>query len=57
MDISFFLKNVRRLLKLAKKPGGEELKLSIRISVIGILIIGFIAYLIRLIFVLLFHRP
>ncbi|MEX2701651.1 MAG: protein translocase SEC61 complex subunit gamma [Candidatus Baldrarchaeia archaeon] len=55
MDIESFLRNVRRLLKLAKKPTGEELKLSIRISVIGILIIGLIAFLIRLIFALLFR--
>ena len=55
MDIASFLRNVRRLLKLAKKPTGEELKLSIRISVIGILIIGLIAFLIRLIFALLFR--
>lgn len=55
MGISDFLKNVRRLLKLAKKPTGKELKLSIRISVLGILVIGFIAFLIRLIFALLFR--
>jgi len=55
MDISAFFKNVKRLLKLTKKPGREELLLSIRISVIGIAIIGVIAFIIRLIFALLFR--
>jgi len=42
-----FLESCRRLLRLAKKPGREELWLSIRICLIGILIVGLIAFVIK----------
>jgi len=42
------LKSCARLLRLAKKPGREELWLSVKICFIGILAIGLIGFVIKL---------
>ena len=44
-----FLESCSRLLKLAKKPNRTELWLSIRICVLGILAVGTIGFVIKLI--------
>lgn len=49
MNVSSFINEVKRILKLAKKPGRKELWLSIRISLLGIIAIGVIGYIITLI--------
>jgi len=49
MGIKSFLAQCARTLKLAVKPGREELWLSIKISVLGIGIVGLIGYVIRFI--------
>ncbi len=36
-------------MKLAKKPGRDELWVSIRICVLGILVIGVIGYIVKII--------
>ncbi len=36
-------------MKLAKKPGRDELWVSIRISVLGILVVGVLGYIIKII--------
>ena len=43
-----FLKSASRMLKLAKKPGREELWLSVRICFLGIIVIGLIGFVIKL---------
>ena len=48
MGIKSFLTQCARTLKLATKPGKDELWLSIKISFLGIGAIGLIGYLIRL---------
>jgi protein translocase SEC61 complex gamma subunit len=47
MGIKSFLAQCARTLKLAVKPGREELWLSIKISVLGIGIVGLIGFVIK----------
>ncbi len=49
MGLRSFLNSCTRLLKLAKKPGREELWLSIRICLLGIVAVGAIGFIIKLI--------
>jgi protein translocase SEC61 complex gamma subunit len=44
-----FLSSVRRLLRLATKPKRDELWLSIKICVLGTVLIGVIGFVIKLI--------
>lgn len=48
MGIKSWLQQAGRTLKLAVKPGREELWLSIKISLLGIGIVGIIGYVIKL---------
>jgi len=47
MGIKSFLSQCARTLKLAVKPGREELWLSIKISVLGIGIVGLVGFAIK----------
>ena len=49
MGLRSFLQSSSRLLKLAVKPGRTELWLSIKICVLGIVVLGIIGYVIKLI--------
>jgi protein translocase SEC61 complex gamma subunit len=49
MGIKSFLAQCARTLKLAVKPGREELWLSIKISVLGIGVVGLVGFVIRFI--------
>ncbi|MCL2287908.1 MAG: protein translocase SEC61 complex subunit gamma [Candidatus Bathyarchaeota archaeon] len=49
MGVKSFLSQCARTLKLAVKPGREELWLSIKISALGIGVIGLIGFAIKLI--------
>jgi len=49
MGIKSFLSQCARTLKLAVKPGREELWVSIKISTLGIGVIGLIGFAIKLI--------
>jgi len=48
MGIKSWLQQAGRTLKLANKPGREELWLSIKISLLGIGIVGVIGFVIKL---------
>jgi protein translocase SEC61 complex gamma subunit len=48
MGIKSWLTQAARTLKLAVKPGREELWLSIKISILGIGIVGIIGFVIKL---------
>ena len=48
MGIRSFLSQCARTLKLATKPGRTELWLSVKISFLGIGVIGLVGFLIRL---------
>ena len=49
MGLRSFFQSASRLLKLATKPGRSELWLSIKICLLGILAIGVIGFIIKLI--------
>jgi len=49
LGVTTFINEVKRILRLAKKPSKRELWLSIRISSLGIIAIGIIGYIITLI--------
>ena len=48
MGIKSWLTQAARTLKLAVKPGREELWLSIKISLLGIGVVGLIGFVIKL---------
>ena len=49
MGFTSFLSSTRRLVKLAKKPGRDELWISIRISLLGVIVVGAVGYVIKII--------
>jgi len=49
LGFSSFLKSCARLLRLSKKPGRSELWLSVKICLLGVLLIGLIGFVIRII--------
>jgi len=49
LGLMSFLQSCARLLKLAKKPDWEELWLSVRICLLGILAVGVVGFIIKLI--------
>ncbi len=50
MGVRTFMQSTRRLFHVAQKPAREEVFLLIKISVIGIAIIGGIGFIIRILF-------
>lgn len=52
--IKLFLRECARVLKVTKKPTREEYKTIVKVSGLGILIIGFIGFAIQMIKQLLF---
>jgi protein translocase SEC61 complex gamma subunit len=48
MGLRTFFQSARRLLKQAKKPAWNELWLSIKICLLGILTVGAIGFIIKL---------
>lgn len=53
MGIRSFIKSSITMLKLAKKPSREEFMLSLKIILLGIIVIGLIAFTIRFLIVAL----
>ena len=49
MGLRSFLSSAAKMLKLAKKPGRDELWLSIKICVLGIVVIGVVGFIIKFI--------
>jgi protein translocase SEC61 complex gamma subunit len=49
MGLRSFLQSSSRLLKLAVKPGRSELWLSIKICFLGILVLGTVGFIIKLV--------
>jgi len=50
MGAKTFLISARRLLHLAQKPDWDELKLLVKISLLGIGIVGGVGFVIRILF-------
>jgi protein translocase SEC61 complex gamma subunit len=57
MGIKSWLVQAARTLKLATKPGREELWLSIKISLLGIGVIGLIGFVIKILSFALTQNP
>lgn len=53
MGLKDSLSSAMRVLKLSRKPGREELLLSIRICIVGFAIVGLFGFVIQLISTLL----
>ena len=49
MRLRSFFSSAAKMLKLAKKPGRDELWLSIKICVLGIVVIGVVGFIIKFI--------
>jgi protein translocase SEC61 complex gamma subunit len=47
LGIRSFLSSAAKMLKLAKKPGRDELWLSIKICFLGIIVIGVVGFIIK----------
>jgi protein translocase SEC61 complex gamma subunit len=49
LGIRSFFSSAAKMLKLAKKPGRDELWLSIKICFLGIIVIGVVGFIIKFI--------
>lgn len=49
MGLRSFFSSAAKMLKLAKKPGRDELWLSVKICVLGIVVIGVVGFIIKFI--------
>ncbi|NHV45255.1 MAG: protein translocase SEC61 complex subunit gamma [Candidatus Verstraetearchaeota archaeon] len=49
MERSEILRSIMRILRLSRKPDLEEFRLSLRICLLGIIIVGVFAFIIQLI--------
>lgn len=47
MGIRSFFSSAAKMLKLAKKPGRDELWLSIKICILGVALIGAVGFIIK----------
>ena len=54
LKLKKFLKECKRVIKVTKKPSNLEFKTIVKVSGIGILIIGFMGFLIQVIYMVLF---
>ena len=53
MGVGDFINESRRILKLATKPNRKELWLSIRVSLLGMILVGILSFIIQIIMTLL----
>ncbi|MFX1562276.1 MAG: protein translocase SEC61 complex subunit gamma [Promethearchaeota archaeon] len=49
-DVATFWENTKRIVKLAKKPTRSEMWMQLKISLLGLFVIGLVGFIIRLIF-------
>jgi protein translocase SEC61 complex gamma subunit len=49
LGIGDFIRESRRILKLATKPARKELWLSIRITILGMILVGMVSYIIQIV--------
>jgi len=53
MGVGDFINESRRILKLATKPTRKELWLSIRVSLLGLVLVGVLSFIIQIIMTLI----
>jgi protein transport protein SEC61 subunit gamma-like protein len=56
-SIRGFIENCRRILRLAKKPEGREVRLTARVCALGLVLIGLLAFVIHLVFIVIGFHP
>jgi protein translocase SEC61 complex gamma subunit len=52
VDVSTFWENTKRIVRLARRPSRSEIWLQLRISLLGLFAIGFVGYIIKMIFLM-----
>lgn len=52
VDVSTFWENTKRIARLAKRPTRSEIWLQLRISLLGLFVIGFVGFIIKMIFLM-----
>lgn len=57
MNVSEFLDSTKRLIHVTTKPSRDELSLMVKISFLGVTIIGVLGYIIRVLFLFLNLLP
>ena len=50
-----FVRECKRVLKVTKKPSGPEFKTIVKISALGMLLIGFIGFIVQMTYLLFFR--
>lgn len=53
-NIKRFAKECKRVLKLTKKPDATEFKTIVKVSGLGIMVIGIIGFIIQILYLILF---
>jgi protein translocase SEC61 complex gamma subunit len=56
-DVSTFWENTKRIARLAKRPTRSEIWLQLRISLLGLFVIGFVGYIIKMLFLMVTSLP
>ncbi|MFX1473999.1 MAG: protein translocase SEC61 complex subunit gamma [Promethearchaeota archaeon] len=51
-DVSTFWENTKRIVRLAKRPTRSEIWLQLRISLLGLFAVGFVGYVIKMLFLM-----
>jgi protein transport protein SEC61 subunit gamma-like protein len=57
VSIRGFIEQSRRILKLAKKPEGKEVRLTAKVCALGLVLIGVLAFIIHLVFIVIGFHP
>jgi protein translocase SEC61 complex gamma subunit len=57
LNVSEFLDSTKRLIHVTTKPSRDELSLMVKISFLGVIVIGVLGYIIRVLFLFLNLLP
>jgi protein translocase SEC61 complex gamma subunit len=57
VSIRGFIQQSRRILSLAKKPGRHEVWLTTKVCALGLILIGALAFIIHLVFIVIGFHP
>jgi protein transport protein SEC61 subunit gamma-like protein len=57
VSIRGFIEQSRRVLKLAKKPEGKEVRLTAKVCALGLVLIGLLAFIVHLVFIVIGFHP
>lgn len=57
METASFYRRSRRILRLAKKPDRSEVLMVVKITAAGMVILGLVAYVIRILIFIILDKP